>query len=304
MRVRSVPQSAAGSDGARNGAFLDVLSGRLRQRVQAARSRREGRRNGRRTNSTAHGHVPRSIVDADVSTHDAPSFGTRDIPYSGTRIQDDSAHDADSGYDWDAIAGEARPDDSSQGNGDATPLDEFLQSDQPDFDQPHADILTERTRSPKAKQYERKTAGLFSTAFKLTVGQASTLPDSAAILMYGPDVSERVGDLAAENALVARGVDMLTDGSENAAAALLLTAFPFVLQVVRNHEQALQPQARGIKVPFTKGKRVLRFKFGFNIGKRVHNMTSDPDALTVHVFSNPDVQAALIKQGIKVAKQR
>lgn len=182
--------------------------------------------------------------------------------------------------------------------------DDFLRADQPTYDDPDSKLLQPKPRSPRARQYERKTRGLFAFAFKATCGQEATVADSAAILMYGPDLSARVGDLAAENAHVARAVDMLTDGTDNAAAALILTALPFVLQVVRNHEPVVErdngKRVRTWRIPFT--QRAIRFKVGFRLGKRMRNMTNDPDKLSDYVFSNPAVRDALDKQGIKVAK--
>jgi len=220
-----------------------------------------------------------------------------DMPYDGNAIQHDNALD-------DMIAG-------ASFTADAEPLpegegtyDEFLRAEQPQLEREDVDasMLEPRKRTPTARKYERKVAGVFSIAVKVTAAQQSTLADSAALLLHGPDISQKMGDLAADNARVARIIDMITDQTENPATAVIMASAPLILQLIRNHEPVVEKEhakpARQWKIPLT--KKVVRFRVGIKLGKRLKNMTNEPVALQRHVFSNPEIQAALKKQGINV----
>lgn len=229
----------------------------------------------------------------------APAFGVNtdndDMPYSDNDIQHDNVND--DAFTEFVASDEPLPDDDG-----SNPYDEFLSSEQPPLDDVDPELLNERKRTPKAKQYERKAKGLFSVAVKVTVGNPATVADSAALLMHGPNVAEKLGDLAADNARVARALDMLTDQTENAATALIIAAAPLALQIIRNHEGSLTDSParaeRSIRIPFS--KRRLRLRFKLRLPKRARNLTNDPQQLSVHVFSNPQIQEALRKQGINV----
>lgn len=162
--------------------------------------------------------------------------------------------------------------------------------------EPDATLIEPKTRSNKAKSYEKKMRGLFRFGFNVTAQNPKTVPDAATILLYGPDISKAMGDLAAENAWAAKAVDMLTDGTDNAAAALLMASVPFVLQIIRNHEPVtdIQPH-REIRIPFT--QRTVSIKFRFKL-RRFRQLTNPPDEITRHVFGNAKVQEALRKQGM------
>jgi hypothetical protein len=165
-------------------------------------------------------------------------------------------------------------------------------------DEPDTSLIDPPKRKPGAIKYEKKVHGLFNTGFHLTVRQPRTIADAAAILMYGPEISKSVGDLAAENANVARAVDMITDTTENAALSLVFAAVPFVAQVLRNHEPTAPVESRkGIRIPFT--QRVIRFKFNLKF-KQLRNFSHDPNSLTAHVFTQPAVVEKLNKQGITI----
>jgi hypothetical protein len=228
----------------------------------------------------------------------APAFGSRDNDDDDGAIHDDNnaIHD-DGTYDFSG----ATADDSASAWDDILRPEEPPPLQEPDVDLPNPSLITGKTHSPKSKAYQRKMNGALGTAFRLSASHPHTLADSAALLMYGPDLSVAVGDLAAENDRVARAVDMLSDTSDNTTAAVLLVAVPFLLQIIRNHEPVLEPAQRGLRIPFT--QRRLRFKFGIKLG-RLRNMTNDPKALTDHVYTNPDIKAALAKQGIRVARDR
>jgi len=185
---------------------------------------------------------------------------------------------------------------------------EFIEPDEPtteaitpEFDEPDKNLLQEKKRSRTAKEYEKKLRELSNVAFRATVNHPATLPDAAAIIMYAPQIAEKWGDLADADARVKRGIDMITDGTENPYAAAILSTLPLVMQFVRNHEPVLEPQARGIRIPFTKRVIPFRFKLGIKLGK-LRNMTEDPANLMTHVFENSDIKTALEKQGIKVAR--
>jgi hypothetical protein len=226
----------------------------------------------------------------------APAFGSDD-----GAIHDDNNAIREPGENGEYDFTGAAPDSSG------TAWDDFLQSEpveppqEPTVDAPDPTLITGKPRSAKSKAYQRKMSGTLNTAFRLSATHPHTIADSAAILMYGPDLSSAIGDLAAENDRVARAVDMLSDTSDNAAAAVLMVAVPFLLQIARNHEPVLEPAQRGIRIPFT--KRRLRFKFGIRLGK-LRNMTNDPKALTDYVYEDPNIKAALAKQGIRVARSR
>lgn len=173
-----------------------------------------------------------------------------------------------------------------------------VEVDDREADGPDASLIEKPKRKPSAVKYEKKTRGLFNTAFRLTVRQQKTLPDAATILMYGPDVSEAVGNLAAENEWVANAVDMLTDTTENAALSLVIAAVPFIAQIVRNHEPSADIEGpRTIRIPFIKRQFRLRFNLKF---KQLRKFSHEPNALTQHVFTQPAVVEKLHKQGVTV----
>lgn len=181
-----------------------------------------------------------------------------------------------------------------------------------DYDQPDSSFVTGDKRSPTAKTYERKTRKVLNAVFRQAVVHESTVPDAAAIIMYGPQFAEKLGDLAAHDVRVRRGIDMITEGSENPYLAFAVAAFPLVTQVWRNHEESLSPTGavqaikqsrarakekptRQIKIPFT--KRFLRIRFRLSFAG-LRNMTNDPNALASYVFSNQEILDSMAKAGI------
>jgi hypothetical protein len=167
------------------------------------------------------------------------------------------------------------------------------------YDEPDEKLLEQKPRGPKAKAYENKVRGLFQFGFKMTVNHEKTLPDAAAILMYGGDISSATGDLAAENVWVAKAVDFLTEGTDNAALALISISVPFALQILRNHEPDIETapvRARAIKIPFRKEPIKISFRIKL---RRARQFTTPPDTLVEHVFGNGKVIAAMQRQGMK-----
>jgi hypothetical protein len=186
-----------------------------------------------------------------------------------------------------------------------------------EYDKPNADFVTKGSRrNATALMYEKKSRKFLNSLFRQAVAHEATVPDAAAIIMYGPEFSEKLGDLAAVDPRVRRGIDMVTGGTENPYLAFAFAAAPFILQVYRNHESGLAPSAivnqvktsraqakerpvRQFRIPFTKRTIGIRFKLHFPL---MANLTNDPDALSQYVFSQEAVLASLEKAGItKVA---
>jgi hypothetical protein len=188
---------------------------------------------------------------------------------------------------------------------DAADVDEMVTPDdvptEPEaFDSPDASFVKPPPRKRNAAAYEKKIKGLFQVPLRYAVTHEATVPDAAAILMYGPGIASAWGNAAAHDERIARAVDFLTTGTENPLAAAVLSTAPLFLQMVRNHEPQLEPTTRGIRVPFTRGKRVLKLRIGIKLN-RLRPLTNDPEKFADHVFNAPDVRDMLTKQGVGVA---
>lgn len=181
---------------------------------------------------------------------------------------------------------------------------EFLESDIPDqaesFDEPDTSIIKGQRRKNGAAGYEKKTASILSFLTKLAVQRPGLQADAAAFIMHAPTVAEKVGDLAAVDDKIARGIDFLTEGTESPYLAAMIAVSPLLLQLMRNHEPVLEPAPRGFRIPFSKRRIRIPFKFGIRLGG-LKAMTNDPDKLASYVLSHPKVLAAFEKQGINVA---
>lgn len=171
------------------------------------------------------------------------------------------------------------------------------------YDRPDSTVGAKRKRSTKAMHYEKKIGNLFNGAFRLLVSHPATVGDGAAIMMHGPEIAEKAGDLAAQNTQFARAIDMLTEGSENPYLNLLTAAAPLAIQMIRNHENAKPADVfREIRIPFIKKTFKLRFKFRLpKMPSPVRNLSHDPDTLTRHVFTDEAVAAMIKREGINVA---
>lgn len=167
---------------------------------------------------------------------------------------------------------------------------------------PSADVIKQKRQTARSSEYQKKTRSVLSQAFRATVGQPNTVTDAATILMYEKRFSRAAGDLADESDRFRSTVDFLTSGSESPFAAFAFAALPMVLQGVRNHEAALEPKPRGgIKIPFTKGKRILGgIRLGFRLGQW-RNATHEPNAIYNKAFADAGVVRALKEAGIAVA---
>lgn len=193
-------------------------------------------------------------------------------------------------------------------------VDEYINPvDEPEipeekYDTPDASFIKTQARPRGAIAYQKKIHNAIAKpAFQITVQNPATVADAAAILMHGPKVTAKLGDLAATDARVARMVDFLDEGTSNPMGAAIVAVFPLVMQLVRNHEPVLEPVQRGFRVPFAKDKngvprRVqLKWKIGIKLG-RLRNFTNDPESLEAFVFDNPQVKEMLAKQDINVAR--
>jgi hypothetical protein len=181
---------------------------------------------------------------------------------------------------------------------DVEDLFEMPTLEQPVPDEPDGALADPKPQGVKSRKYEKKMRDLFKTGFHITVRNKRTQADAATILMYGPDLSKAVGDLAEQEPWVAKAIDMLTETTDNAAMALVMAAVPFITQVVRNHEPVADIESRGIKVPFT--KRVIHLRFNFPLWKRLRIYSHEPEALKFHVFNNESVAEKMRAQGLKI----
>lgn len=167
------------------------------------------------------------------------------------------------------------------------------------YDEPSSTFIKKPKRSPNAVYYQKKVNNIFRDMFLVMAANPRTVADSAAIVMEGPGIAEKAGDLAAHDEKFAKAIDMITQGTENPYLALAWTAAPLLFQFIRNHETDVQPTLKSWRIPFT--KKTLNFKWKFRLGKKARNLTNDPRQLTDYVFSDPDIAEMIRKEDIKVA---
>lgn len=179
---------------------------------------------------------------------------------------------------------------------ESEPQTEGIQTDEPD-----ATFIKKPRRDRNAAAYEKKVKNLLNAGMRLTIQNPATIPDAAALIMYGGELSRTMGDLAAKDPWVRRSIDFISGGADNPYLAVIAAATPLVLQLLRNHEPVAEMPVRRIRIPFT--KRELRIKFRIKLGK-LRNLSNDPQQFTAHVLSNADVQAELQRQGILIGEQQ
>jgi hypothetical protein len=182
-----------------------------------------------------------------------------------------------------------------------------------DYDEPEPGFVQSQARGRISKQYEKKIKTVLNTIFRATVAHPGTVPDAAAIIMYGPAFAEKWGNLAEADKRVRKGIDMVLEGAENPYLAAMIATAPLLLQAYRNHEDALSPsgavqaikqsrakakerEPKRLRIPFT--KRYVEFRWRLNV-PAVKNMTNDPDQLAAYVFNNEEIIAAMRKAGIE-----
>lgn len=175
----------------------------------------------------------------------------------------------------------------------------------PDLGQQPQELLklAQKRRANGAAKYEEQVATGLRNVVGLTVSRQATVHDAATVILYGKQVSYAIGDLAAADEKVANMVDWFSKGTENPYLNVVNALAPMAMQIMRNHEQALEPKVRvGIKIPFTKLSIPLpKFKLGIRFGGAFKMATDNPDEVYTAVFSQQSVVDSLTKKGIRVA---
>lgn len=160
-------------------------------------------------------------------------------------------------------------------------------------------VADKSSRSERARAYEQKVAGILNFAMQMCAGNESTVPDAAAFIEHGGPLAAKLGDLAAHDQRVRHGIDIITSGTDNPYAAVVLAALPLVSQLIRNHETETAKPFE-IKIPFT--KKTIKPKIRIRLNAPFFRaLTTAPAKLVERVFGDPDNKAALINQGIDVA---
>jgi hypothetical protein len=183
-------------------------------------------------------------------------------------------------------------------------LPDPVETDQldPEAPQPDTGFVEEPAETARAKRYRLKVKHGLNFVMRVTAEHPSTVADSAAIIMHGPDVAKAVGNLADHDKRVRAAIDFITDDAiDNPYVLAAITVLPMAFQILRNHEHQLDKEVRpSIRLP--RGRRLtipfLRFRLRF---KLIHQATETPGFITQHVFSNPAIRSALAKQDINLA---
>src|SRR2546430_1651896 len=122
-----------------------------------------------------------------------------------------------------------------------TPIESFFEPNEPPeqpkeiYDTVDTTFAKPAPRSNKARAYQKKVhSGLFKPAFLMAAQHPATVADAAAIIMHGPKLETKLGDLAASNDTVAKMIDFLDEGTSNPVGAAMVAALPLLLQLVRN----------------------------------------------------------------------
>lgn len=159
-------------------------------------------------------------------------------------------------------------------------------------------------RTKRAEHYEEKVNTVLGYALKATAERESTVADAAALIQYGPDICQTMGDLADKNENVRRAIDFITKGTENVYAAAMFAVIPLVAQVMRNHEntEIASEKPLTIKIPFLRREWKIPVRFKIRLRNPfMRAATVAPEHLTQDVFGNTEILAAMHKQGIAVA---
>jgi hypothetical protein len=158
---------------------------------------------------------------------------------------------------------------------------------------------SKKSRSEKAHAYEEKVESVLSLVMRMLAGSEATVSDAAVFIEHGEALSEKMGDLAAHDKRVAHGIDLITSGTENPYAAVVLAALPIISQLIRNHETDTAKPFE-IRIPFTKRTFKPRIRIRLNIAF-MRALTIPPRQLIQNVFGREDVRKALIESGVEVA---
>jgi hypothetical protein len=173
-------------------------------------------------------------------------------------------------------------------------------------EQPEPDVsfVEEVKETPRAKRYRIKAKHGLNFLMAQFAGHPGTVADAAAIIEYGPQVSKAIGELADNDARTRQVIDFLTeDGIDNPYILTVLAIAPMAFQLTRNHMKSEEITIKpGIRIPFTKRRINLPFKFKLNLSI-VKKASEEPATLTERIFTNPGIREALAKRDIKVAWQ-
>lgn len=200
----------------------------------------------------------------------------------------------------------------------------------PDFDiiigAPDFTELIKRPLTKEAREYRDKVASGLKMYFLGSIATGN-FPDAATILWHGPGAATAIGDLAANNIYIGRGVDIITSPSSPVAQAIV-TLLPLISQLARNHEKQLQElpsrfamgrEARATRKLAREAERLTEPPLTLKVGKRripirwrfrpkvlryltagVMSQTREPNLMAAQVFTDPKVRRQLEKMGIIV----
>lgn len=161
-----------------------------------------------------------------------------------------------------------------------------------------SEFVDQAEETARARRYRKAVSNALGYLWRPLLSSPATLPDGAAILAYGPDIAREAGKLADQDARARKIIDFVTEGTDNGYVALFAATLPLAIQLLRNHEDAIKPEVRGIRIPRTKIQ--IKMRFGIKLGK-IRNLSYDPGYLANRVLSDDKLIAALAKQGLKIA---
>jgi hypothetical protein len=160
-------------------------------------------------------------------------------------------------------------------------------------------LVDKKSRSEKAIAYDEKVQGVLSLVMKMCAANEATVADAATFIEHGEAFASKMGDLAAHDKRVAHGIDIITSGTENPYAAVVLAALPIVAQIIRNHETETAKPFE-IRIPFTKRTFKPKIRIRLNIAF-MRALTVNPRQMIQSVFGREDIRTALIANGVEVA---
>jgi hypothetical protein len=196
------------------------------------------------------------------------------------------------------------------------------------FDAPDYASLLKHTSSTTAKEYTEKINAMLKAGVIGSL-RAGNVTDAATLLHYGPGFSQAIGDLTDVSDKTKRIIDIIT-APDSPIIALLATAIPMGMQLMRNHEKEIEvarvsrkdakkakaeAKARGeipeksekrgvtVKLPFGKSIRIpisVKLHLISNANSIFRSQTYEPNELVEKVFGDEKVKAALKKQRIIV----
>lgn len=166
-------------------------------------------------------------------------------------------------------------------------------------DEPNSPIAAAPSRTKRAQDYEEKVNDLLRTIMNACAQSPGTVPDAAALIAHGPTLASKTGDLADSDPRVRRAVDFITSGTDNPYLAFSIAALPLIAQILRNHETGEEKRRVTLRIPFT--KRLFTVPFRIRLKNPVlRSVTVDPKLLADSTFTQPDILAAMLSQGVQV----